>query len=129
MQLPEDDGAAAHDGAADDNTMIENTAESTAPPAEKSKETATNADKNKSVAAILGLKMDVRIVLGRSKMPIGELLELTKGSVIELDRKVGEPVDVMINDRTVARGDLVRVKDDQLGVALREIIKDISFEE
>lgn len=90
---------------------------------------ASSDEVGKSVAAILGLKMDVRIVLGRCKMPIGELLEVTKGSVIELDRKVGEPVDVMINDRTVARGDLVRVKDDQLGVALREIIKDISFEE
>ncbi len=92
-------------------------------------EKAPKDETGKSVAAILGLKMDVRIVLGRCKMPIGELLEVTKGSVIELDRKVGEPVDVMINDRTVARGDLVRVKDDLLGVALREIIKDISFEE
>ena len=44
--------------------------------------------------------------------------------MIELDRRVGEPVDLMINDRMVARGDLVRVKGDMLGVALREIIKD-----
>jgi flagellar motor switch protein FliN/FliY len=77
-----------------------------------------------NIDAILGVKLDVRIVLGRTRLPISELLRLTKGSVIELDRKVGEPVDVMINDRVVARGDLVKVKDDMIGVALREIIKD-----
>jgi len=80
----------------------------------------------KSLDAIFGVKLDVRVVLGRSRMPISELLNLTKGSVIELDRRVGEPVDIMINDRMVARGDLVRVQGDSLGVALREIVKDIS---
>ncbi|HBR37021.1 MAG TPA: flagellar motor switch protein, partial [Sulfitobacter pontiacus] len=69
-----------------------------------------------------------RVVLGRSRMPISELLNLTKGSVIELDRRVGEPVDIMINDRMVARGDLVRVQGDSLGVALREIVKDFVSE-
>lgn len=64
-------------------------------------------------------------MLGRSRMPISDLLTLTKGSVIELDRKVGDPVDVMINDRLVARGDLVKVQGDQIGVALREIVKDV----
>jgi flagellar motor switch protein FliN/FliY len=59
-------------------------------------------------------------------MPVSELLNLTKGSVIELDRKVGEPVDVMVNDRVVARGDLVKVQDEMIGVALREIVKDFS---
>ena len=73
----------------------------------------------KSLDAIFGVKLDVRVVLGRSRMPISELLNLTKGSVIELDRRVGEPVDIMINDRMVARGDLVRVQGDSLGVALR----------
>ena len=79
---------------------------------------------SKSLDAIFGVKLDVRVVLGRSRMPISELLNLTKGSVIELDRRVGEPVDIMINDRMVARGDLVRVQGDSLGVALREIVKD-----
>jgi flagellar motor switch protein FliN/FliY len=78
----------------------------------------------KNLDAIFGVKLDVRAVLGRSRIPISELLNLTKGSVIELDRRVGEPVDLMINDRLVARGDLVRVKGDMLGVALREIVKD-----
>ena len=80
----------------------------------------------KSLDAIFGVKLEV--VLGRSRMPISELLNLTKGSVIELDRRVGEPVDIMINDRMVARGDLVRVQGDMLGVALREIVKDFVSE-
>lgn len=78
----------------------------------------------KGLDAIFGVKLEVRVVLGRNRMPISELLDLTKGSVIELDRRVGEPVDLMINDRMVARGDLVRVQGDMLGVALREIVKD-----
>ncbi|MBA96742.1 MAG: FliM/FliN family flagellar motor switch protein [Sulfitobacter sp.] len=82
----------------------------------------------KSLDAIFGVKLEVRVVLGRSRMPISELLNLTKGSVIELDRRVGEPVDIMINDRMVARGDLVRVQGDMLGVALREIVKDFVSE-
>ena len=82
----------------------------------------------KCLDAIFGVKLVIRVVLGRSRMPISELLNLTKGSVIELDRRVGEPVDIMINDRMVARGDLVRVQGDSLGVALREIVKDFVSE-
>ncbi|WP_417672537.1 flagellar motor switch protein FliN [Pseudodonghicola sp.] len=78
----------------------------------------------RNIDALLNVKLDVRVVLGRSRMPISDLLELSKGSVIELDRKVGEPVDIMINDRLVARGDLVKVQGDRIGVALREIVKD-----
>jgi len=81
-------------------------------------------DGGKSINALLNVKLDVRVVLGRSRMPISELLELTRGSVVELDRKVGDPVDIMINDRVVAQGELVKVSGDYIGVALREIIKD-----
>ena len=78
----------------------------------------------RNIDALLNVRLDVRVVLGRSRMPISELLELSKGSVIELDRKVGDPVDIVINDRMVARGDLVKVNGDHIGVALREIVKD-----
>lgn len=78
----------------------------------------------RNIDALFNVRLDVRVVLGRSRMPISELLELSKGSVIELDRKVGDPVDIMINDRMVARGDLVKVNGDFIGVALREIVKD-----
>lgn len=78
----------------------------------------------RNIDALYSVKLDVRVVLGRSRMSIADLLELTRGSVIELDRKVGEPIDIMINDRMVARGDLVKVNGDYIGVALREIVKD-----
>jgi len=96
--------------------------------AQNAETNATAGLDGKSLDAIFGVKLDVRVVLGRSRMPISELLNLTKGSVIELDRRVGEPVDIMINDRMVARGDLVRVQGDSLGVALREIVKDFVSE-
>ncbi|MCP4820392.1 MAG: flagellar motor switch protein FliN [Shimia sp.] len=79
----------------------------------------------RNVDAIFSVKLDVRVVLGRTRLPISDVLELTKGSVLELDRKVGDPVDIMVNDRMVARGDLIKVGEDQLGVALREIVKDV----
>ena len=97
-------------------------------PKTKQTNSASGEPDAKSVDAILGVKLNVRVVLGTSRMQISDLLDLTKGSVIELDRRVGEPVDVMINDRVVARGDLVKVQDDMLGVALREIIKDVVAE-
>ena len=87
-------------------------------------EIAAAAGGGRNIDALLNVRLDVRVVLGRSRMPISELLDLSKGSVIELDRKVGDPVDIMINDRMVARGDLVKVNGDHIGVALREIVKD-----
>lgn len=99
------------------------------PPADEQSEVATDKAKTgKGLDAIFAVQLEVRVVLGRNQMPISELLDLTKGSVIELDRRVGEPVDLMINDRMVARGDLVRVQGDMLGVALREIVKDFVSE-
>ncbi|MDF1716234.1 MAG: flagellar motor switch protein FliN [Antarcticimicrobium sp.] len=88
------------------------------------KDVAAAMGGGRNIDALLNVRLDVRVVLGRSRMPISELLELSKGSVIELDRKVGDPVDIMINDRMVARGDLVKVNGDHIGVALREIVKD-----
>ena len=81
-------------------------------------------DDGQSVKAMLNVGLDVQIVLGRSRMPISQLLSLSRGSVIELDKKIGEPVDVMINDRLVARGDLVKVGENRIGVTLTEIVKD-----
>jgi flagellar motor switch protein FliN/FliY len=92
--------------------------------APESKAERPEGGSGKSLDAIFGVKLDVKVVLGRNRIPISELLKLTRGSVIELDRRVGEPVDLMINDRMVARGDLVRVQGDMLGVSLREIAKD-----
>jgi flagellar motor switch protein FliN len=66
--------------------------------------------------------VQVSAVLGRSKMEVGELLKLGPGTVLELDRRVGEAIDIFVNNRLVARGEVVLVED-KLGVTMTEIIK------
>ena len=72
--------------------------------------------------ALFDVPVKVSAVLGRSKMDVGELLKLGPGAVLELDRKVGEAIDIYVNDRLVARGEVVLVED-KLGVTMTEIIK------
>ena len=66
--------------------------------------------------------VQVSAVLGRARMDVGALLKLGPGAVLELDRKVGEAIDIYVNNRLVARGEVVMV-DDRLGVTMTEIIK------
>lgn len=68
------------------------------------------------------IRVNVSAVLGRTSMSVDTVLKLGRGAVIELNRKVGEPVDVYLNDRLVARGEVV-VVDDKLGITMTEIIK------
>ena len=72
--------------------------------------------------AVFDVPVKVQAVLGRSRMPIGDLLRLKGGMVIELDRRVGEPVDIFVNDRLIARGEVVLI-DNSLGVTLTEIVQ------
>ncbi|WP_375176150.1 flagellar motor switch protein FliN [Pseudooceanicola sp.] len=81
-------------------------------------------DTGYNIDAMLNVGLNVEIVLGKTRMPISSLLKLSRGSIIELDKKIGEPVDVVINDRLVARGDLVKMAEDRVGVSLIEIVKD-----
>lgn len=83
---------------------------------------------SKSIDAMLNVGMNIQIVLGYSKMPISDLLTLSRGSVIELDKKIGEPVDLIINQSLVARGDLIKVGDNRIGISLTEIVKDYIIE-
>jgi len=71
---------------------------------------------------IFDVPVIVSAVLGNSKMPIGDLLKLGPGAVLELDRKVGEAIDIFVNNRLVARGEVVLVEE-RLGVTMTEIIK------
>ncbi len=75
------------------------------------------------LAAIYDVPVNIQAVLGRASMEVASLLRLTRGSVIELDRKVGEAIDIYVNNRLVARGEVV-VVDERLGVTMTEIIKD-----
>lgn len=72
--------------------------------------------------AVFDVPVRVSVVLGRTKMPVSALLRLDTGTVIELDRQVGEAVEIFINDRLVARGEIVLVEN-RLGVTMTEIIK------
>lgn len=72
--------------------------------------------------AVLNVPVRVRAVLGRARMDLGSLLRLGNGEVIELDRRAGEPVDIYINDRFAARGEVVLI-DNVLGVTLTEIAR------
>jgi flagellar motor switch protein FliN len=72
--------------------------------------------------AVFDVPVQVSAVLGRSKMDVGELLKLAPGTVLELDRRVGEAIDIYVNNRLVARGEVVLVED-KLGVTMTEIIK------
>src|SRR4051812_17149149 len=72
--------------------------------------------------AVFDVPVQVSAVLGRTRMDIGDLLKLGPGAVLELDRKVGEAIDIYINNRLVARGEVVLVEE-KLGVTMTEMIK------
>ena len=72
--------------------------------------------------AVFDVPVQVSAVLGRASMEVGELLRLGPGAVLELDRKVGEAIDIYVNNRLVARGEVVLVEE-KLGVTMTEIIK------
>ncbi len=74
------------------------------------------------VTAIYEIPVQVSAVLGRSTMQVSQLLKLGRGAVVELDRKVGEAIDIYVNNRLVARGEVV-VVEDKLGVTMTEIVK------
>ena len=76
--------------------------------------------------AIFDIPLQVSAVLGKATMQVSQLLRLGKGAVVELDRKVGEAIDIYVNNRLVARGEVV-VVEDRLGVTMTEIIKTEKF--
>jgi len=76
----------------------------------------------KDVEAIYDIPVQISAVLGRSTMKVSQLLKLGRGAVVELDRKVGEAIDIYVNNRLVARGEVV-VNEDRLGVTMTEIVK------
>lgn len=74
------------------------------------------------LAAVYDVPVQLAAVLGRATMQVNQLLRLGRGAVVELDRKVGEPIDIFVNNRLVARGEVLIV-DDHLGITMTEIIK------
>ena len=76
----------------------------------------------KDLEAIYDIPVQISAVLGKATMQVSQLLKLGRGAVVELDRKVGEAIDIYVNNRLVARGEVV-VVEDRLGVTMTEIIK------
>ncbi|MEN9797440.1 MAG: hypothetical protein RL653_1136 [Pseudomonadota bacterium] len=70
---------------------------------------------------LLDVPMEITVELGRSRMTIQELLALSPGSVIELDKLAGEPLDILVNDRLIARGEAV-VVNDKFGIRITDIV-------
>ncbi len=87
-----------------------------APPPEGAHVTVDQLD------AVYAVPVEVAAVLGKATMPVSSLLKLGRGAVVELDRKVGEAIDIYVNNRLVARGEVV-VVEDRLGITMTEIIK------
>ena len=88
-----------------------------APAVEDEEKTASD------LAPVFDVPVNISAVLGRAHLSVAQLLQLGQGSVLELDRKVGEAIDIYVNNRLVARGEVV-VVEERLGVTMTEIIKD-----
>ena len=91
-----------------------------ADPAPAPQETGPRNARN--LEAVYDIPVTVSAVLGRTTMQVSQLLKLGRGAVVELDRKVGEAIDIYVNNRLVARGEVV-VVEDKLGVTMTEIVK------
>jgi flagellar motor switch protein FliN/FliY len=77
----------------------------------------------RDLEAVYEIPVTVSAVLGRTTMQVSQLLKLGRGAVVELDRKLGEAIDVYVNNRLVARGEVVMVDDNRLGITMTEIVK------
>lgn len=92
--------------------------------AEIAARTAEESGKFANVDAILRIPVTMQVVLGSATIPVANLMKLGRGAVVPLDHRVGEPVDVVVNGRVVARGEVVVVEEDnsRFGVSLTEIV-------
>jgi flagellar motor switch protein FliN len=77
----------------------------------------------RDLEAVYDVPVTVSAVLGKATMQVSQLLKLGRGAVVELDRKLGEAIDIYVNNRLVARGEVVMVDDNRLGVTMTEIVK------
>ena len=101
---------------------IDNTASTVGNPADgQSVDSKISGVKDRNLSLIMDIPLKVTVELGRTKMPVSELLNLTQGSVIELAKLAGEPMEVLVNDKLIARGEAV-VVNEKFGVRLTDII-------
>lgn len=82
------------------------------------------AEGARNLDSILRIPVTIQVVLGSATMPVSNLMKLGRGAIVPLDHRVGEPVDVVVNGRVIARGEVVVVEDDnsRFGISLTEIV-------
>lgn len=90
--------------------------------AEDGETISTEGIENLSLETVYDIPVQITVVLGKTSMQVNQLLKLGRGAVLELDKKVGEPIDIFVNSRLVARGEVV-VVEDKIGVTMTEVIK------
>ena len=85
---------------------------------------AQPAEDGRNLDSILRIPVLVQVVLGSATMPVANLMKLGRGAIVSLDHRVGEPVDVMVNGRVIARGEIVIVEEEnsRFGVSLTEVV-------
>jgi flagellar motor switch protein FliN/FliY len=84
----------------------------------------TPAGAKPNIDLIMGIPVDVQVVLGSTSMPVANLMKLGRGAVVTLDKQIGDPVDIVVNGRVIARGEVIVLEDDssRFGVSLTEVI-------
>ena len=126
--VPEDDGAETPPTAEEPGsgaTDFQDMGDDPGPEGEEllSQELPSEAQRTaKDLDAVYDIPVQLSAVLGRANMQVSQLLKLGRGAVVELDRKVGEAIDIYVNNRLVARGEVV-VVEERLGITMTEIIK------
>ena len=120
--LPEETDAAAVDGAfgSDDATLSVDPA-----PYPDLSDAVPVAGEPRDLRLLSDIELELCVEIGRARLPLRQLLALTPGSVVELDRAPGEPVDVLVNGKLVARGQIVTIAD-EFGVRLSEIVDPVA---
>jgi len=113
---PEPDEAQSPEEAADAMVLQEMEASKKSDPEPPTEKSVTDLE------AIFDVPVRVSVILGRSKIPVADLLKMDIGTVVELDRQVGEAIEIYVNDKLIARGEIVLVEN-RLGVTMTEIIK------
>lgn len=78
-------------------------------------------EKEVNLETVYDIPLQVSAILGRAEMKVNQLVKLSRGTVIELDKKIGEPIDMYVNDRLVAKGEIVLI-DNKIGITLTEIV-------
>lgn len=120
---PEDIEEAQLNRAIEELRGVLNESEAAPPNTAKAKPTPEAGDTTRN-SVIMNIPVDVQIVLGSTEMPVSELMALQKGSTVALDRRIGEPVDIVVNGRKIAAGEITVLEDDpsRFGVKLTQIV-------